>query len=118
MNAQTIFAGMATALGLFEVNTMRAGPIQVVETGIDMRNAVISERPGEGSFVELENFPVMTATPGVVAAFDRYMQVADHALALLSFEDGCIRLVSIMENGLSYMDGGETILNDFLAAAA
>lgn len=118
MNARRIFDGMAADLGLFEVNTSRARTIMVLETGIDMRNAVVSERPGEGSFVELENSFVMTATATVADALVRHMQTASHAMVLLSFEDDCIRLVSVSEDGRSYMDGDETILDDFLAAAA
>jgi hypothetical protein len=112
MDAQAIFARLADAYGTFEVNTRRAGTIKVLETTLDIQNAVVSERPGEGSFIELENFPVMVATANVAAAFARHADTASYTCALLSFEDDCIRLVAISDNAHVYMDGDETILDD------
>jgi hypothetical protein len=113
MDAKLAFQHLAAARGTFEVATRRAGTIRVVETTIDVRGAVVSERPGEGSFVELEGgFPVMAATANVAAAFARHAETAEFACALMSFEDDGIRLVAISDNSHVYMDGDETILDD------
>lgn len=112
MDANAIFTRLANTYGTFSVDTARAGLIEVMEVSIDVRGAVVSERPGDGSFVELEAFPVMATTPGVGAAFARHAEHADFATALLSFEDDGIRLVSIADTGHVYMDGTEVILDD------
>ena len=112
MDANAIFIRLATTYGSFSVDTLRAGMIEVLETSIDVRNAVVSERPGDGAFVELEGFPVMATTPTVAATFARHAEKADFATALLSFEDGMIRLVAIADTAHVYMDGDEVILDD------
>lgn len=112
MDALTTFARLADAYGTFGVKTVRAGTVQVLEATIDVRGAVVSERPGDGAFVELEAFPVMTATAAVAAGFARHAENADYANALLAFEDGCIRLVAIADAAHVYMDGDEVIHDD------
>ena len=112
MDAKAIFDDLAKGRGSFEVRTRRAGTITVVETTIDIGGAVVSERPGDGCFVELENFPVMATTPAVAAAFTRHLETAQFTSALLSFEDDGVRLVAISDTSHVYMDGDETILDD------
>ena len=112
MDPTAIFDGHAQSIGTIEVKTRRAGVIKVIETTLDIRGSVVTDRPGDEPVVELENFPVMVTTRSVADAFTRHAETGEFTCALISLEDGMLRLIAISDNSHVYMDGDETILDD------
>jgi hypothetical protein len=106
-DAVTRYRSLSAAFGVVPVR-MPTGLICAVETPMDVRGAVVTDRPGEGSFVELEDFPVMVATQTVAEAF---AGLADPtARGLMTLEDGVIRLVAIAGADGVYRDGDQVVL--------
>jgi len=111
MDATATYGKLAASYGTITVRPSIGG-LEVVETTINVVNAVVSERPGEGSFIELDNFPVMLATPAVGAAFAALALKAKFACALIALEDDCLRLVAIADGAHVYWDGDEVVLDE------